>query len=150
MPIGYIRTGLVATLAVMFGIVQLLCACLDMPEASAFTSQSHSIDQMDVAASTHHSVKMDDDQTTPETEHGDHDHQADCSHCDDSAVATITSDSLPSVLTTYSADTTVYSNAAPLTRSNMAATNLAGLRWLDPPRRLSSPDPVTLHTRSLI
>lgn len=150
MPFGHIRTGLVAAFAVMFGIVQLLCACMDMPSAAAFSADTHASHQMSMSGPDHHAMMNMTEQDRPSHDHGEHDHEADCSHCDDTVVLAVTGDIAPSVFTTPSAFKTAYFDLAPDTRAGMAATNLAALRWLDPPRRLSSPDPVTLHTRSLI
>lgn len=150
MPFGHIRTGLVAAFAVMFGIVQLLCACMDMPSAAAVSPQSHSSHQMSMSGQDHHAMTDMAELSAPSHDHGEHEHEADCSHCDDTVVLAITVDIAPSVFTTPSSFKTAYFDRASDTRAGMAATNLAALRWLDPPRRLSSPNPVTLHTRSLI
>ena len=150
MPFGHIRAGLVAAFAVMFGIVQLLCACMDMPSAAAVQSQSHAPHQMNLSGQDHHAMMETADLGAPTHDHGEHDHEADCSHCDDTVVLAVTADIMPNIFTTATVFKTAYFERTSDTRADMAATNLAGLRWLDPPRRLSSPDPVTLHTRSLI
>lgn len=152
MPFGHIRSGLVAAFAVMFGIVQLLCACVDVPDRSALTPQSHTSHQMSTTGQDHHGVLNIAERSVPAHDHGEHDHghAADCSHCDEIVVLAVNVDIAPSIFTTPAVYKVAYFDRAPDTRADMAATNLAGLRWLDPPRRLSSTDPVTLHTRSLI
>lgn len=150
MPLGHFRTGLVATFAVMFGIVQLLCACMNVPSAAAASPDAHTSNQMSMGCHDPHAMMDMEEQGTPSHDHGEHDHQADCSHCDDTVVLAVTTDFAPNIFTTPSTFKTAYFEPAPATRAGMAASNLAALRWLDPPRRLSSPDPVTLHTRSLI
>jgi len=157
MPSGHIRTGLVATFAVIFGIVQIVCACLPETTNVNLTSiSSPASHQMmaDMNGHDHNAMKSMLEEMEPSQgsnhDHGEHDHEADCSHCDNMVVLAVNADIAPSVVTTPTINNNNYLSVLPHTRANMAATNLAGLRWLDPPRQLSSPDPVSLHTRSLI
>jgi hypothetical protein len=151
---GYLRSGLVLAFAVMFGIVQLICPCLpDAPSASPVLTSSSFVHQMsgmgrhDLSEPSHHAMS---EQDAPAHDHDEHDHQADCSHCDGAVVLAFNADISPSAFTTASEFTPTYVMPASVHRANMAGTNLAALRWLDPPRRLSSQTPVSLHTRSLI
>lgn len=141
MPFGHIRSGLVAAFAVMFGIVQLLCGCIDVPDASSTTPQSHTSYQVSMTGQ---------DLSVAEQSALIDDHAVDCSDCDEIVVLAVNVDIAPSIFTTPAVYKVAYFDRAPDTRADMATTNLAGLRWLAPPRRLSSTDPVTLHTRSLI
>tara|TARA_R110002020_G_scaffold234869_2_gene446981 strand:+ start:3061 stop:3513 length:453 start_codon:yes stop_codon:yes gene_type:complete len=150
MPIGHIRAGLVAAFAVIFGIVQLLCACIDISNVAEILPQSSASHQMSINGHDHHAMINMSEQHTTSHDHGEHNHETDCSHCDDTVVLAGTADVTPSVFTKPTVLKTAYIDKAPVKRADMAATNLAGLRWLDPPRRLPSSNPVTLHTRSLI
>jgi len=150
MPFGNIRTGIVAAFAVMFGIVQILCACMDLPSAQ-MTEPAQIVHQMSMGMSAHdHHGMMDAEQSPATHDHGEHDHEVDCSHCDDTAVLLVSAELSPSVFTTPAKYKTAYFDKTPHTRADMAATNLSALRWLDPPRRAYGQSPVTLHTRSLI
>ena len=150
MPFGHIRAGLIAAFAVLFGIVQLLCACMDIPSVAEVSPQSSASRQMNMNGHDYHAMINMSEQHTTSHDHGEHDHKTDCSHCDDTVVLAGTADVTPSVFTEPTVSKTAYIDKLPVTRADLAATNLAGLRWLDPPRRLSSSNPVTLYTRSLI
>jgi len=139
MPTGYIRSGLIAAFAIMFGILQLTCACLSIvPHTNQAIAPSHSTHQMN-DMSAHKSSH----------DHDGPDHQAVCSHCDEKVVLALNVDVAPKVFTTPTFYRDVYSTPSFVPGPQMAATNLAGLRWLNPPRPLSSLSPVKLNTRSL-
>jgi len=125
MPFGHIRSGLVAAFAVIFGIVQFLCACVDVPDTSALMPQSHTSHQMSTTGQDHHGVLNIAEQSAPAHDHGEHDHQADCSHCDDTVVLAATADVTPSVFTKPTVFKTAYIDKVTVTRADMAATNLA-------------------------
>jgi hypothetical protein len=153
MPLGHIRTGLVTAFAVIFGIVQIICACMPSAQNSDFvdapTQTVHQMSHMgagDMAAHAGHDMSA---QSSSKHDHGEHDHQADCSHCDDTVVLAVNVDVAPAVFTTPTVYKTVSVATVITTRAGMAGTNLAGLRWLDPPRPLTNPTPISLNTRSL-
>lgn len=150
MPFGYIRAGLIAAFAVIFGIVQLLCACMDVPGTEVVSPQSRSTTHIAMSDRHHHTVLDMAGQDVPSHDHGNHDHEADCSHCDDAVILATTADTASSFLTMPSDFKATCFDRVLDTRANMEATNLVGRRWLDPPKRMSSPDPVILHNRSLI
>lgn len=150
MPSGHIRASLVAAFAVIFGIVQLVCACMDMTGTEAAASQSHMSHQMSAGDQVHHAMVDMDAQERLIRGHGEHEHKADCSHCDDTAVPAATVDATPYIFTKPATLKTHYYDLAADTRADITTANLAGLRWLDSPRRLPGLDPVTLNTRSLI
>ena len=148
----HIRTGLVVAFAVMFGIVQLICACLPEVQSTNFiATQSQVSHHMSTNkdGQDHHSVVDISDQAAPSHDHDDHDHEVDCSDCDYTVILAVNVDLAPSVFTTPAVYQTSYLDFSPVTLADMAATNLAGLRWLDPPRTKTSPSPVLLKTRSL-
>ena len=150
MPMGHIRTGLVAAFAVIFGIVQLICACMPIAQSNNFVAMpNHAAHQMSADNMTSHAGHDLTAESPPIHDHGEHDHQSDCSHCDDTVVFAINVDAVPTVFTIPTVYKTVFVEAAPIARAGMAGTNLAGLRWLDPPRPLTNPTPITLNTRSL-
>lgn len=151
---GYIRSGFVLAFAVMFGIVQLICPCLpDATSASPVPTSSPVVHQMSgmgghhMSELSHHAMS---DQDAPAHDHGEHDHQVDCSHCDSAVVLAFNADISPSAFTIASEYTPSFVMPDSVYRANMAGTNLAALRWLDPPRQLTNQTPVSLHTRSLI
>lgn len=151
MPIGQFRSGLVTAFAVMFGVVQLICACLPDVTAPALSpieaAPAHQMSSHDMAAYSGHDMSHSTGHSSPA--HTDHDHEENCSHCDVSTVIAASADIVPPAYTapSYEEPVLIY-NAAP-SRAAMAETNLAGLRWLDPPRPLTNPTPVTLKIRSL-
>jgi len=151
---GNLRSGFVLAFAIMFGVVQLICPCLpDSPSASPVPASSSAVHQMSsmgghgMSKRSHYAAS---EQDAPAHDHGEHDHQADCSHCDGSVVLAFSADISPSAFTTASEYSPTYVVPISVYRANMAGTNLAALRWLDPPRQLTSQTPVSLHTRSLI
>ncbi|WP_189499690.1 hypothetical protein [Algimonas arctica] len=151
---GYIKSGFVLAFAIMFGIAHLICPCL--PDASSASTvptslsavhQMSNMDEHDLPEPSYHDMIK---QSDPEHDHGEHDHQADCSHCDGAVVLVFSADVSPSAFTSASEYTPTHVMPSSTHRANMAGTNLAALRWLDPPRQLTSQTPVSLHTRSLI
>lgn len=146
MPFGQFRSGLVAAFAVMFGVVQLICACLPDVIAPALSSID-AAPAHHMAAHTGHDMTHNTGQSSPD--HTEHDHEESCSHCDNSTVITASADIAPPAYIGPSYDEPVFTFSAAPSRAAMAETNLAGLRWLDPPRPLTNPTPVTLKIRSL-
>ena len=150
MVLGHLKTAIVAAIAVVFGIVQLFCACLDIASAETVLPPSTSIQQLKLSNHNHQAMIDVGAQSKSPHVHGERDHEADCSHCDDSVVLAVSPDVAPRVFTTPTDFKTVFIELEPHTRADMASASLAGLHWLDPPRQFSSSNPVTLHTRSLI
>ncbi|WP_017932079.1 DUF2946 family protein [Robiginitomaculum antarcticum] len=143
---GYIRAGLIAAFAIMFGIVQLICAC--MPVASGGIMAAHpsfATDHM----SSHDMNQMANNDASPPN-HGQHEHKAKCSHCDDTVALSVILDTTPYVYNVPTIYVARYSLPAPRVYAFVADINRSGLRWHNPPRPLSSPGPVKLQTRSLI
>jgi len=144
------KAGVIAAFAVIFGIVQILCACMDMPSTQAdVPAKALQHMSMEMSGQEHHAM-TDPAQNSMSHDHGEHDHKVDCSHCDDTVVLAVSADISPNVFTTPASYKTAFYDRVPDTRADMAATNLSGLRWLDPPRRDVSLTPVTLHNRSQI
>lgn len=159
MPTGHLKAGIVVIFAVMFGVVQLICAC--MPQSDLANSLNAPM-QMTSSAGEH--AHMDHNQVVnshgaeeASHNHNDaskHDHDngcddgaANCSHCAADVVLSAALDQAPpSVITTQSKAALVHTKQTPSQYyASMAPSNLAGLRWLDPPRQ----SPVTLKTRLL-
>lgn len=176
MPLGQKNILATVVLATLFLMAQVLCACLPTAAETsqisslAPTAVAQSDDHGDHHDDGHHEMSMamtmshghaghvlpEPPPASPEPESeapcssdsGHHDHVADCSHCDGaSLIATVidlptgTTTDLPSQKTIL----VVSALPSPL-RAGMAGTNLAGLRWRDPPAQT----PVTLKTLALI
>lgn len=150
---GHIRLGLVATLAIMFGIVQIMCACLsNVPTAyqASISLASHQVTS-DAGGLNQNAITNKADQSAVGHDHGTHNHEADCSNHDNVLVMASNMDISPSVSISSSVYNSLFvSNQAHLSRADMASTNLATLRWVDPPKSKSNPSPVSLKTLSQI
>ncbi len=150
---GISRSVFISLFAIIFGAVQVLCAC--MP-ASASTSSfvveavAHEIVNVGLANSILGDNAELGGPEHPEGHHpdGDHDHADDCAHCDTTDSYLLSAEQSP----TNSIQATPSKKIAPIaitqntqTRANLAPTALAGLRWLHPP----SPTPVQLKIKLL-
>ena len=145
---GHMRAGTVAVFAVIFGALQLICACLPaMNTASSMTAQMSVVSEYN----SHSNMSMGHGMAlTPppaQHDHDQHDHEADCSHCSAATILSATLDQAPAGVVSVQSKKTIDAikivSAWP--RAKMAATNLAALRWLDPPLQ----SPVTLKIRLL-
>ena len=146
MPTGHVRTGIVASFAVLFGLVQVICGCLSVAvganEVAINPSAAHQMSEPDV-----HNMS---ENMTAAHEHSEHDHQADCSHCDNTVILMASVDANP---TFYKLPSTQH-NELLLRETTLPPVHPefsveTGLRWRSPPRQYLSLDPVTLYTRSL-
>ena len=139
---GHSKATLVGAFAIVFGVAQMICAC--MP-ASAMTA-------MDMAgpAAQHCEMPAADMAAMDMAEPGDpHDPDRDCPHCDGQVLFAVNmSAGSFAVLPDFPSGKLIL--AAPTDQSNphsvMAPTAIAGLGWLDPPGQ----SPVTQKIRSLI
>lgn len=165
MALGQIRAMFALIVAVTFGAVQILCACLPdsgtlqtaVPENTdvAVAHQAHSPDDMpdvillaDLATShAGHSMPepMPEGHCDPDPQH---DHAENCSHCDGTSAVDAKADLTNApLLDLPSQSVTLTASALPSPhRAGMAGSALHGLRWRDPPQ----PTPVTLKTLALI
>ena len=159
MAAGQFRAFSALIVAVMFGVVQIVCACLpdvetsgslDATVASASVSHHGHISQsaetidlanLQIAPSPMPKGHCDPDGETPGP-------TADCAHCDGASLTASAIDVPSATLTlTKKPDVTPVAAVLPAPkRAGMAATNLAGLRWRDPPRS----SPVKLQNITLI
>ncbi len=147
---GHFKTGLAAAFAIMFGVVQLLCACMDIPNAEPLSPQSHASHTMTMGGHDHAAMTKMAERVPASHDHGEHQHKADCSHCDDTAFILAASAIAPIVLTSPTFPKAAYIDSSPIAVTLIDVANLTGRRWLDPPGPASNPTPVALHTRSLI
>ena len=131
-----IRIATIGFVAVMFGVVQILCACTAQaaPESpQAVTMQTASDDahgNHDMAMQGHSSESTGQNQ-------GHHHDGGDCAHCSGDLALASSFDGASALKTVADASdlkTLLSSIAAPVTPANLAPSALDGLRWLDPPR----------------
>lgn len=162
MAAGQTRAFFALIVAVTFGVLQVLCACIP---ASA-QAMNHSMAHAEVTPG--HAVHSGHDDTAViliadmaaghapadmppghcDPDPSGHDHVENCSHCDGANLVSASAD-LPNATPAELGNplVAVVSQSLPSPhRAGMAATNLASLRWRDPPR----PSPVTLKTLALI
>jgi hypothetical protein len=170
MAAGQFKTFFALIVAVAFGVVQVLCACLpstdlEMVASTSVVVQADHANHLDtsmmvmnsssaVTGHTSHDQGHDSHielEPTPTLDCGSDDkhdgHSVDCAHCDGASLKTATTD-IPSASQVELPKQPIALVAITLPspqRAGMAATNLAGLRWRDPPR----PTPITLKTVSL-
>lgn len=138
MPMNQFRYTLIPFVAVIFGIVQILCVC--SAQATPLPPQTNTMLMVHNDAYVHHDEAA-HDQLPSEIEHHHnqgHDHDGDdCAHCSgDLAFASSYDGASASKIAAPSNDikTLLRSIAAPNTPANLAPSALRGLRWLDPPR----------------
>lgn len=138
MPMNQIRYTMIPFVAVIFGIVQILCVC--SAQATPLSPQTATMSAVHNTAHVHHENTA-HDQLPSETKHHQnqgHDHDGnDCAHCSgDLAFASSADGASASKMAASSSDlkTLLSSIAAPSTPANFAPSALHGLRWLDPPR----------------
>jgi len=150
---GISRSVFISLFAILFGAVQVLCACMpasaSTPPASAEPA-AYEIVNVGLANSILGDSDLPDGPEHPAGHHpdGDHDHADDCAHCDtsDSYLLNAEQSSTTSIQTVTSQKVVRVSvNQNTQTRANLAPTALAGLRWLHPP----SPTPVQLKIKLL-
>lgn len=146
MTLNYMRTVLVAFIAVVFGYGQLACACIAPASASELSVSATEMimdnsDPAHMAHSSNHAHGV--SQQTDMTDHGNHndgnhdDGGHDCNHCDNSQIASLNSDGAAAAFVPEPSPQKVIKTTAafsPPTRAFMAPTSLAGLRWVDPPQ----------------
>jgi hypothetical protein len=138
MPINQIRYIMIPFVAVIFGIVQILCVC--SAQAAPLSPQTATMPMVHNDAYVHHENTAHDQLPSEIEHHHDqgHDHDGnDCAHCSgDLAFASSADGASASKMAASSSDlkTLLSSIAAPSTPANLAPSALNGLRWLDPPR----------------
>jgi|GEM_PF-6727536 len=152
---GQIKAVFVVVFAVIFGAVQLACACTDANAASkSMQSMAMSVvqDSEHLGHDNHngnHPAQSNQQDRMPAHDHeSDHDnHTQDCGHCNGFDAYAASNQSLVAAAPSPFFEKTIL--AKPIARLTtpvkMAPTALAGLRWLDPP----TPTPVTLKIRLL-
>lgn len=164
MASGQTKALIAIAVAVMFGVMQIVCACMPVGNIAEMTDvvSSQHASHMPTPGG-HHSVATQNEHMghgapsvmvamanvdDSSREHGEHDHATDCAHCDSSITNSSSADvPTPSVYDLPQPDFLIATaDPTPLHRAGMAATNLSGLRWRDPPR----PTPVSLKTLALI
>jgi hypothetical protein len=162
MAAGQTRAFFALIVAVTFGVLQVLCACLpanaqpavqdglhaktDVVQQTVTGPQSGTTFLISDMAEGHVPQDMPPGHCDPDPD--SHDHVENCSHCDDTNILTASAD-LPNAMSVEfsSPQAVIMSTALPSPRrAGMAATNLGGLKWRDPPR----PTPVALKTLALI
>jgi len=129
---GMFRPALISIIVVLFGVVQIYCACM----SADATTQPAPTQQMQSHAS--HDVDQ----------QGEHEHQQDCTHCDSDITLITTLDGdgnltlpLPKAPTTILAKLTSRPSAQIGKPQNIIVDN----RWLHPPHDT----PITLKIRLL-
>ncbi len=136
MLMSQVRIATIGFVAVMFGVVQILCACTAQAAPAspqAVTMQAASGDSHgnhDMAMHGHSSKNTEKNQ-------GHHHDGGDCAHCSGDLALASSSDgasALKTVAASSDLKTFLSSVAAPITPANLAPSALDGLRWLDPPR----------------
>ncbi len=150
---GISRSVFISLFAIIFGAVQVLCAC--MPASASTPSitaepAAHEIVSVGLANSILGDSADLEGPEHPAGHHpdGNHDHTSDCSHCDTADSYLLSAEQSPTngIQTTSSQKSvTVFVDQTAQTRANLAPTALAGLRWLHPP----SPTPVQLKIKLL-
>lgn len=138
---GMYRSVFVSLVAILFGVVQILCACLPANASTPMQSAEPAAYEV-VSIGLAHSILGDSDERSAPTHpddhapEGEHEHANDCTHCDtsDSYLMNAEQNIAPSI---HSADTQkiVWSvgDLNTQARANFAPSALAGLRWLHPP-----------------
>lgn len=148
---GSLRPVLISAFAVLFGVAQILCACMSAQAAPvaqpmsqvSTTAQSQFGLFHSVLAS--HDVEAPMDHANDQHDHGG-EHASDCTHCEGySAVSQSGDGNLTVANLSHSLDKAVLPSALPNsgTRAKMSPSALAGLRWLDPPNET----PISLKIR---
>jgi hypothetical protein len=133
-----IRLATIGFVALMFGVVQVLCACSAQTTPMSF--QTDMVQSATIDAHAHNDMaKHEPPSISFEHHHNQgHDHNGnDCAHCSgDLAFASSSDGASASKMAAPSHDikTLLRSIAAPNTPANLAPSALGGLRWLDPPR----------------
>lgn len=149
MGFGSFRPVLTSILAVLFGLAQLLCACVSAQAALITHVDAQVVEASAPEFGLWHSVLAEIDDTT-ESDHSNHDdsphhdhsnhggeHAEDCTHCEGYSAVKPSVDVQAKVSTDLpSQDKALETKPFPRlsTRAGMSPTALAGLRWLDPPR----------------
>ncbi len=146
MPAGHIRTGVVASFAILFGLVQVICGCLSVAigtnEIANNPSAAHQLSEPDI-----HNMS---ENMTADHEHTEHDHKADCLHCDNIVILVANVDASP---TFYKSPSTQHYELLPrevmFSPVHPVFSDETGLRWRSSSRHYFRLSPVILHTRSL-
>ena len=161
MAAGQTRAFFALIIAVTFGVLQVLCACLPANAQTVTAGMGHASVVMEHhghAAHDDSGVMMisdmgRDNSSEPmpaghcDPDPNGHDHVENCSHCDGINLLSTAIDlpnATPSDQTVQLVAVLPTALPAP-NRAGMAGSSLGGLRWRDPPR----PTPVTLKNISL-
>jgi hypothetical protein len=142
MGFGNFRPVLVSVFAVLFGLAQLLCACMSVQAAPMNHSVTHVAEHPQAEFGLFHAVMgAEESQATSEHTNGhqnhDGDHAEGCTHCDGYSAVTPIADNILTVSAELpSLDKVIITTSLhrPKTRADMSPSAMAGLRWLDPPR----------------
>ncbi len=130
--------------AMIFGVVQILCLCAPASAQAMMPASSQTVQGSADMVSDHGHHQTTGDWRLP-GDHGNADEHADCDngvHCDnDAAIASVYPPQSLIAPTSSDPEQVSYVRRSPIpqTRALMAASAVAGLRWLDPPRILSTP-----------
>lgn len=137
------RHVLLSALAILFGVMQIVCVCAHaeaavLTEGTAHVEQHSELgsDLRHAAPPSHHQFDTEHDEHKDHGHSRDHEHKADCAHCDDASILVGANDVLtPTTLTSLDDEDFIASRvyAIPVTRAHMAPSALDGLRWLHPP-----------------
>lgn len=128
------KIGVITLVAILFGAIQILCAC------SAQTAQveipQDAMQKASVDTHRHHDISMPGNLVgQSETGHERDGHH--CGHCSGDMVLASLLDGtswLKILGSSNDAATLSSAGATPITRARLAPSSLDGLRWLDPPR----------------
>ncbi|MGH1421015.1 MAG: hypothetical protein ACRBEQ_04295, partial [Hyphomonas sp.] len=87
------RPVLLSALAILFGVMQIVCVCAHaeagvLTEGTAHVEEHGEIgsDLTHAAPPSHHQFDTEHDQHKDHDHSGDHNHDADCAHCDDASI----------------------------------------------------------------
>ncbi len=138
-----VRPVLLSALVILLGVAQIFCACANA-DASVLKHTEHQMERSEAvqaekphcdpkhAAGASHTEKTDKHKQHT----GDHEHAADCAHCNDANVLVGANNVISPVSLPSPADEEFLAptaQALPVTRALMAPNALDGLRWLHPP-----------------
>lgn len=147
----YAKSLAIAALALLFGLMQVYCAC-----ASSYAAMASHVEPVHVSQSSHHIMGQAHISGQNHTihnehpaEHGKHERDNVCGHCDGETAITASGDVEATAIRTVSFDRLeMQAIPAPVERSTitLAADKRWCLKGLDPP----APSPVTQKTRLII
>ena len=136
MGFGSFRPVLTSVFAVLFGLAQLLCACMSAQAAPMDHSVPHTVEQPQAEFGLFHSVmgaEESRDQSEHNNDHLDHggEHAEGCTHCEGSnAVTPIADNNLVAPADLPSLDKVIIATSLqrPITRAGLSPSAMAGLR----------------------